>query len=423
MYARTLLLMRDSLSDDDVSNLDRTATTDREPAQAPQFPSSFLWGAATSAHQIEGNNVNSNWWARENAVPSDVPDRSGDAADGFHRYPEDIALLASLGFTSYRFSIEWARIEPAPGHFSKAMLEHYARVLVACREVGIVPVVTLHHFTNPLWFAKIGGWSAPEAPDRFAGYVEFVSQILRDVPWICTINEPNLLAGAPDDPVTGAALPSLAAPDPLATANIIAAHRRAVEVLRAKTSAQIGWSIAAQAYHAAPGAEAEMLAYRYPREDRFLEVSRDDDFVGVQAYLRTFIGVDGPLPVAADVETTQMGWEYFPQALGIAVRHAHAITGRPVLVTENGIATANDERRIDYTFDALTALHEAMHDGVDVRGYIHWSALDNYEWGSNAPTFGLIAWDRESFIRTPKPSASWLGSLAKAGVLTRPPRD
>lgn len=382
------------------------------------FPQGFLWGAATSAHQVEGNNVNSNWWVRENAPDRDVRDRSGDAADSFYRYSEDIALLASLGLTSYRFSIEWSRIEPSPGEFSVAMRQHYARMIASCVFHGITPVVTLHHFTNPIWFGKLGGWEAVDAAERFERYVAFVAPILQNVAWVCTINEPNLLAGAPDDPATGAALASLPEPSLRATAHLIDAHQAARRVLRSSTDAQTGWSIAAQAYHAASGAEEAMLAYRYPREDLFLEAAREDDFVGVQAYLRTFIGRDGPLPVAEGVEKTLMGWEYFPQALGIAVRHAHAITGRPLLVTENGIATADDSRRIDYTHEALSSLHAAMQDGVDVRGYLHWSALDNYEWGSNAPTFGLIAVEPKTFKRTPKPSAHWLGELARTGQLS-----
>lgn len=392
--------------------------SEQQASATLSFPEGFLWGAATSAHQTEGNNLNSDWWVRENAVPSDVPDRSGDASDGFDRFDDDIALLAELGFSAYRFSIEWARVEPVPGRFSRAMVQHYARVIASCVRHGLTPVVTLHHFTNPVWFARKGGWSAPDAPERFVAYVRQLIPILTDVPWICTINEPNLLAGAPDDPTTGAALPSLPGPDDAAAANIIAAHRHARDLLRSATGARVGWTVAAQAYHAAPGAEAAMIAYRYPREDRFLEVSRDDDFIGVQAYLRTFIGEDGPLPVAEGVETTLMGWEYFPEALGIAIRHAREIAGVPILVTENGIATADDQRRIDYTTGALRAMHAAIEDGADVRGYLHWSALDNYEWGSNAPTFGLIAWDPDTFERTPKPSAHWLGTVARTNTLT-----
>lgn len=392
------------------------------PPARPSFPGGFLWGAATSAHQTEGNNTCSDWWARENAPHPDVPQRSGDAADSWHRYADEMTLLSDLGLGAYRFSVEWARIEPEPGHPSRAALQHYRRMIDACLNLGLRPVVTLHHFTNPLWFARRGGWSDPGAPDLFARYAELVAPILDDVGWVCTINEPNLLAGAPDDPHTGAALPSLTAPDPAATAHIIEAHRRARDVLGGlQPGAQTGWSIAAQAYHAMPGCEDAMIAYRRPREDVFLEAAQGDGFIGVQAYLRTFIDEHGPVPVPDGVEKTLMGWEYFPRALEIAVRHAWYVGGRtPLLVTENGIATDDDTRRIDYTHEALRGLHAAMSDGVDVRGYLHWSAIDNYEWGSFRPTFGLISWDPETFARTPKPSARWLGDVARTGILHRP---
>lgn len=391
---------------------------------ARRFPDGFLWGTATAAHQIEGANIGSDWWARENAPTPDVAEPSGDAADGLHRYPEDIALLAGLGFGAYRFSVEWARIEPAPGRFSPAALQHYRRVIDACLAAGLEPVVTLHHFTNPIWFARLGGWRGAEAPALFERYARRVAEILDGVSRVCTINEPNLLAGAPDDPATGAALPSLPGPDPVAAENLAEAHRRARRVLaELRPGIRSGWTIAAQCYQAVPGAEEAMRAYRHPREDAFLEVARGDDFIGVQAYLRTFIDQGGPVPVAAEAEKTLMGWEYYPDALGLAVRHAWEIgEGTPLLVTENGIATADDARRVDYTHDALAGLHDALADGVAVEGYLHWSALDNYEWGSFRPTFGLISWDPVTFDRTPKPSAHWLGSVARTGVLTHPHR-
>jgi len=382
------------------------------------FPDGFLWGASTAAHQVEGNNVNTDWWMREHAPGTDLAEPSGDAADSLHRYPEDIALLASLGLNAYRFSIEWARIEPEEGFFSRALLAHYRRMIDTTLEAGLTPVVTLHHFTNPRWFAQAGGWRDPAAPDRFARYVERAATILDDVPWVVTINEPNMISMLHGERGAETAAKSLPAPNPRVTDALVRAHRLAREALAGRVPARTGWSIAGQAYHAALGCEAEMLAYRRPREDVFLEAARGDDFVGVQAYLRTFIGKDGPLPVPEGAETTLTGWEYFPPALEIATRHAWQLTGgAPVLVTENGIATADDGRRIDYTTDALRGLERAMREGVDVRGYLHWSALDNYEWGSYAPTFGLIGWDRESFERTPKPSAHWLGRVARANAI------
>lgn len=390
-----------------------------------RFPEGFLWGAATAAHQIEGNNVNSDWWVREHAPGTDLREPSGDAADSYHRYPEDIALLADLGMNSYRFSVEWARIEPERGFVSRAELAHYRRMVDTCLEHGLTPSVTLHHFTHPRWFARLGGWRNPEAADLFARYTEAVLPVLGDdVEWVCTINEPNMVAMTRGEEGTEMTASRLPAPDPQITDALIEGHRRSREVLGQLGQVRSGWSVATQAYHAMPGAEEATKAYGYPREDIFLDAAAGDDWIGVQAYLRTFIDTDGnPVPVADDVEKTLIGWEYFPAALGIGVRNAWERTGGvPVVVTENGMATQDDARRIDYTHDALVGLHDAMADGIDVRGYLHWSALDNYEWGSYEPTFGLIAWDKETFARTPKPSAHWLGGVARTGELTHPTR-
>jgi beta-glucosidase len=393
---------------------------------ARRFPEGFLWGAATAAHQIEGNNVNSDWWVREHAPGTDLAEPSGDAADSYHRYPEDIALLASLGLNTYRFSIEWARIEPERGFVSKAELAHYRRMVDTCREHGLTPSVTLHHFTHPRWFARLGGWRNPEAPALFERFTEIALPVLGDdVEWVCTINEPNMVAMTRGEEGTEMTASRLPAPDPDITQALIEGHQRSRAVLGQLPQVRSGWSVATQAYHpAGPDAEEATKAYGYPREDVFLDAAQGDEWIGVQAYLRTFVDAGGnPLPVADDVEKTLIGWEYFPPALGIGVRNAWERTGGvPIVVTENGMATQDDARRIDYTHDALVGLHDAMADGIDVRGYLHWSALDNYEWGSYAPTFGLIGWDRDTFERTPKPSAHWLGEVARTGELTHPTR-
>jgi beta-glucosidase len=241
---------------------------------------------------------------------------------------------------------------------------------------------------------------------------------------VCTINEPNMVAMTRGEEGTEMTASRLPAPDPQITDALIEAHRRSRGVLAQLPQVRSGWSVATQAYHAAPGAEEATKAYGYPREDIFLDAAKGDDWIGVQGYLRTFVDPQGnPLPVPEGAETTLTGWEYFPPAIGIGIRNAWERTGGvPVVVTENGIATQDDARRIDYTHDALVGVHEAMADGIDVRGYLHWSALDNYEWGSYTPTFGLIAWDRDTFERTPKPSAHWLGEVARTGTLTHPTR-
>jgi beta-glucosidase len=391
--------------------------------------SGFLWGASTAPHQIEGNNVSSDWWAREGAIPGMEP--SGDAVDSYHRYAEDMRLLADAGLNAYRFGIEWARIEPRQGQISRAELAHYRRMIDTCRDLGMTPVVTLHHFTSPQWFAALGGWTADGAIEHFVRYAETVIPILEGVEWIATINEPNMMAmmvgltrlaetGELNEwqspTVEGAVQPLLPIPDPAIGRRFVEAHHAVRDLLRAGTGAKVGWTVANQALTATPGAEAKHAQIQYDIEDLYLEAARGDDFIGVQAYSTQAVDANGLVPHPPHPDNTLVGTAYRPDALGMAARHAWEVTnGVPVLVTENGIATADDTRRIAYTTEALTTLFAAKDDGVDVRGYLHWTALDNYEWGHWEPTFGLIAVDRETFERTPKPSLAWLGDVARRG--------
>nr|WP_243694836.1 family 1 glycosylhydrolase [Labedella populi] len=391
--------------------------------QSLQFPDGFLWGAATAAHQVEGGNVSNDWWLKEHTPGTTIVEPSGDAVDHYHRYREDMKLLADAGLTSYRFSIEWARIEPERGYVSRAAIDHYRRMVDTAIELGLEPVVSLLHFTVPRWMFEAGFWRNPEAPELFERFVETALPIVSDgVRYVCTINEPNIaamLAGGED----AANLVAYGLPNPdLGVADaLLDSHTRARSVLSQLPQIESGWTVATQAFHSTgePGADEKLHEYGYPRDDWYLEAARGDDFVGVQAYTRTFIGSEGPLPVADDVETTLTGWEFFPPALELGVRSAWELTGGvPVLVTENGIATSDDTRRIAYTDGALRGLHATIADGIDVRGYLHWSALDNYEWASGfRPTFGLIGIDRETFERHPKPSLAWLGDVARRNGL------
>ncbi|HEX2312951.1 MAG TPA: family 1 glycosylhydrolase [Thermomonospora sp.] len=386
------------------------------------FPEGFLWGAAGSAHQTEGNNVASDLWALENREGGPFPERSGDACDAYHRWREDLDIVRDAGLNAYRFGVEWARVEPVEGRVSRAELGHYRRIVEGCLERGLTPVVTLHHFTSPLWFQQAGGWRAPEAVERFRRYVRAVLPILDGVGWVCTINEPNMLAMMASmlrrderrELVAGAMPP----PDQEVAEALMAAHRAARKEL-VSAGLKSGWTVANQNFEAVEGADAERDAWAWSREDQFLDVAADDDFIGVQAYTRVLIGPQGALPVPEDARRTMTQWEFYPAALGNAVRYTAArIPGVPILVTENGIATDDDAERVEYTREALKGLHGAMSDGIDVRGYLHWSLLDNYEWGSWRPTFGLVAVDRETFARTVKPSARWLGEVARTGTLT-----
>jgi len=379
------------------------------------FPEGFLWGAAIGSHQSEGNNVASDWWARENLPDSPVAERAGDAIDSYHRWPEDLDLAAAAGLTDYRFGIEWSRIEPADGHISLAQVAHYRRIVEGAIERGLRPLVTLHHFTNPLWFTMGGGWLRPDAVERFLRYVDAIAPVLdAGVERVETINEPNVVAVFPVLSAATDLSQGFPVPDPATTAAMIAVHIATRERLhRDHPTLLVGWGVSVQDYQPEPGAEEATAAYSYPRDEVFLEAAKDDDWIGVQTYTRGRISVDGVAFVADDIDRTLTGWEFYPPALGGAVRRvARVVGGVPIIVTENGVATADDTRRIEYTTGALQSLRAAMDDGIDVRGYFHWSMLDNWEWGHWAPSFGLVSVDRQTFARTSKPSLAWLGSLA-----------
>jgi len=382
------------------------------------FPDGFLWGTATAAHQIEGGNINNDWWAMEHDPTSGCADVSGDACDSFNRYPEDIALVAGLGFSSYRFSLEWSRIEPEDGEFSLVALDHYRRMAATCHEHGILPVVTFHHFTHPRWLAAAGTWEAVHAPDRFARFCDRATAHLGDlIGMACTLNEPNVVAtmgwrhGVFPPRVRDRVRRDVV------NQSLVTAHRKAVDAIRSGPGDfPVGLTLSMTDYQLQPGGEEWLERLRRPSEDVFLEATGGDDYLGVQTYTRVRVGPEGFVGPEAGVPTSQMGYEVWPEALEATIRRAWDKTGGlPVHVTENGIGTDDDEQRIDYVKRALGGVQHCLADGVDVRGYFYWSLLDNFEWVLGyGPTFGLVAVDRETFERRPKPSATWLGGVARA---------
>jgi beta-glucosidase len=393
-----------------------------EPGGSRGFPDRFVWGTATAAHQVEGGNWNSDWWAWEHEPSSPCVEPSGDACDHYHLYPSDLDLLAELGFGAYRFSIEWARIEPEENEFSRAQLDHYRRVLDASLERGLAPYVTFNHFTLPRWVAGAGGWESAATGDRFGRFCERAARHLGDlVVGACTLNEPNIVArlGYEEGVFPPGRRDSGAYHR--VTDNLVAAHRRAYDAIKsAAGEASVGVTLAMSEFQAVGGAQDLLGRLRHVREDVFLEAARGDDFIGVQTYSRTRVGPDGELGPEAGVETTLMGYEFRPEALEATIRRAWDVAEHtPVLVTENGIATSDDSRRVEYVRRALDGVRRCLDDDIDVRGYFYWSALDNFEWAYGyAPTFGLVAVDRVSQQRTPKSSAHWLGDMARGRART-----
>jgi beta-glucosidase len=386
------------------------------------FPDGFRWGTATAAHQIEGGNVNNDWWRWEHTPESGCKESSGDCCDSWHRWPEDVALLADLGFTDYRFSLEWSRIEPADGEFSTVALDHYARLCEGLLEAGIAPVVTFHHFTTPLWLADQGGWESDATPDRFAAYCERAAARLDGLmARACTINEPSMVSTI--GYLLGAFPPGKQDSGVRRHVNevFVRAHRQAVDAIRANApDVPVGITLAMSDYQAVEGGESRLERIRRGMEDVFFDATGGDDFVGVQTYSRTRVGPDGVLDNEEGVPSLIMGYEYYPEALEATIRRAWSYTGGevPIIVTENGIGTDDDAQRIEYVRTALEGVLACIADGIDVRGYTYWSLLDNFEWAYGyGPRFGIVDCDRHTFERTPKESARWLGRVAQANAL------
>jgi beta-glucosidase len=402
-----------------------------------QFPENFVIGVSTAGHQIEGNNTASDCWAFEYTPDTVFKYPSGDAVDFYHRWPEDLALTQNLGFQAFRFSLEWARIEPEPGQFSLAELDHYRRLAAECRARGMRTYVTFNHWTTPRWFAADGGWTNPRSVDRFERYVHAAANHLAgEIDYAITLNEPNVatvtavggggLGGTSSgnldkalEHATRRHSPAGAEFRPMMMwqgdqlARYTTAHIRARDAIKSHLDVPVGWSLACVDYQAGPGGEERAASIRDQAVTSWLEVSRDDDFVGVQNYTRRVVGPDGILKAAPGTEVNELGWEYYPPSLTNACRYAAAVSNRPVVITEHGVCTFDDDHRLQHTQATLQMLAAAIADGLDVRAYLHWTLLDEYEWFSGFDvTFGLVEVDRTTFERKARPSAGWLGDLA-----------
>lgn len=425
------------------------------------LPEDFLIGAASSAHQTEGGNVNSDCWALENIAHSDYLEKSLTAVDHYRRYEEDIRLLKEAGLNAYRFSIEWARIEPEEGRFDESEIEHYRSVIKFCRSCGVEPVVTLHHFSSPVWLIKKGGWEAETTPDDFARYVEYVMKELGgELEWVCTINEANMglqiaaiakrymkemlhsgrkkqstdgrvqlgmnletmlknmvKAGKEKAAVLGVKDPKVfqSMRTKKGDALIMKAHMKARDVIRrTRPHIKVGLTLSLHDVQSFAGGEKKAAEIWDEEFLHYLPYIRDDDFLGVQNYTRTLVTRSGDIGVPEGAETTQMSYEFYPEALGHVIERVSADFKNDILVTENGVATDDDDARCEFIRRALRSVDECLRKGISVRGYLHWSLLDNFEWQKGfSMHFGLIAVDRTDMSRHPKGSLAFLGSCRK----------
>ena len=394
-----------------------------------KLPENFLIGAATAAHQVEGNNIHSDLWAMEHMKHTSFIEPSLDAVDHYNRYEKDIKLMADAGLNAYRFSIEWARIEPEEG--------------------------------SPKWLISKGGWEASTTPEDFAHYVRFIiGELGSELHYICTINEANMGiqvaaiaerykrqmmaqmqaaqsgGNSADGSVqVGINLQKMMEGQKAAAAEnlevfgvekvenftsmrtregdllILKAHELAKKEIKALyPDIKVGLTLS---LHDIQPQEDGMERAKKEWDEEFmhyLPYIKDDDFLGVQNYTRSLIGADGQLPNPDGAELTQMNYEFYPEALEHVLRKVAKDFHGDLYVTENGIATADDTRRVAFIDTALKGIVSCINDGLPVKSYFHWSLLDNFEWQKGySMTFGLIAVDRSTQTRHPKESLSFLG--------------
>ncbi len=412
-----------------------TSSAQGQSGKRFSWPKGFLWGVATAGHQIEGNNVGSDYWLLEHLAETDFREPSGDACDSWNRWREDIALVASMGLTTYRFSVEWARIEPEPGKFSAAALAQYRLICLACHSAGIMPIVTLHHFVSPRWVAAMGGWEAPELPELFARYAARVARDLGDLtPMMCTMNEPNAQVTSfvlrdgkpsPKEPAMRAAAMRLLGSDRFGAYfmgdaikvrdGCLRAHRLARAAIKSVApQVKTGLTLALQDLQPGPGG-APLHARVFDEARRpFYEACAGDDFIGVQPYIRLITGPTGYLPTPPGLPMNRDGRDASPDVLPAVVREVAKHCRAPILVSEHGIDTLDDAQRAQHLAASVEALKGCVTEGVPLLGYIHWSLLDNFEWRSGyEPRFGLVAVDRQTFKRSPKPSAAAYRQLVR----------
>jgi beta-glucosidase len=430
-----------------------------KPAPKPEtpvtFPKDFLWGTATAAHQVEGNNTNNDWWEWEQTCHLKDCEKSLDAVDHYRRYESDLDIAQDLKMNVYRMSVEWARLEPTLGVFSQEEFDHYRAVLKATRARGMKTMVTLHHFTLPLWMAHLGkgGWMNPAIVIHFESYTAKVVQELGDLVdyWI-TLNEPtvNVLTAY----VAGVSPPGQTdlKASPRALANMLKAHAKAYHAIHAKfPAAQV--SISHHVRIIEPWRKwfvLDVLIAKYADafwNDQFLEAIQTGnirlrmpfifnyresypelkgtlDFLGLNYYTREYMKFNPKafgsieLITPTNVPRSDVGWEIYPRGFYRLLKRMSGF-GWPILITENGLADTKDTQRLAFICSHLKAMGQAMQEGVNVRGYIHWSLMDNFEWSvGRSPRFGLVAIDYDNHLqRTIRPSAFGFRSIIEQSNL------
>jgi beta-glucosidase len=396
------------------------------------FPKGFFWGAATASHQVEGGCVND--WSRWETSPERMAflERSGELAkhgrDNFvsgrgaghwERYAEDTELAASLGLNALRISLEWSKIEPKEGEFDEAVLAHYLEEVRGMQARGIEPFLTLWHWPLPLWLADRGGWTHHGAPAAFAQFTARVMATLGgEVRWWITLNEPEIYST--HSYLFGIWPPQRKNPwtTLVALAHLVRAHHLAAAAIkRVRPDAMIGiakHNIWFEPVGRSPWNALVAWGANWAWNDLLLHLTdRSSTFIGINQYFHR--PVNGWITRVPGAQTSDMDWDLSPEALRRVLLGAKKFR-KPMVVTEHGLADAADKHRGRFIRESIAQLARAMAEGADVRGYLHWSLLDNFEWDKGYwPKFGLIAVARETMTRTVRGSAREYGEVIREG--------
>lgn len=387
-----------------------------------KFPKNFLWGASTASHQVEGDTHNqwSEWeqspsrlaqLEREGLISKYGKDNfiSGRAANHYNRFEEDFRLAKELGHNATRISLEWSRIEPREGEFDAKAVEHYRRVIASIRKNGMEPFVTLWHWTFPIWFRDKGGFERRENIKYFTRYAGRIARELQDVKFWLTLNEPEIVTNM--SYLRGLWPPQVKSP--LLTLrvfhNLIYTHRMAYQSMKSvNPSFQVGIA-KNNTYYEAYGSKWQNVLVKkfmdWAINFYFLNRIREhQDFIGLNHYSHNRIK-NFKLNQNENRRTSDMGWELYPEAIYHVLMDLQKYH-TPIYITENGLSDAKDSQREWFITETLKNLCRAIADGVDVRGYLHWSLMDNFEWAHGFwPRFGLIEIDQKTLVRKIRPSA------------------
>lgn len=403
------------------------------------YPDGFLWGAGSAAHQVEGNNHNqwSEWelrnsdkhakkaekhfsgfeaWDRIKAEAQNPKSYiSGNATNHYKLFEKDFDILAELNMTSYRFSIEWSRIEPLEGEWNREAVEHYRRMLVALKKRRVTPIVTLFHFTLPVWFAEIGGFEKRKNVQYFLRYVErIVRELGDDIEIVITINEPTVYSSI--SYIAGMWPPMRK--NPFVAVRVLRhladAHNKSYGIIK-KIDPRLHVSISHNSVYLYPGDTS--LISRFGVK---IATALTDDFILKRVYKKCdFLGVNYYMSYAMEAlklvlpkgPRSDLNWSFAPKDMKHVLARLYRTYKLPIIVTENGIADATDMYREQWIKSTLEAIEDSLKEGVDVRGYIHWSLTDNFEWAFGTwPRFGLVHIDYETGVRTIRPSARYFAS-------------